>query len=72
MKKYKVYFSILNLTRASQEEVTRLQAIWTGFSAPIIGSTYIASNALYALVAAISCGIIDKLIACLYFEEKTE
>lgn len=70
MKKYTVYFSIFNLVRATQAEVAQLQAVWAGFSAPIIASSYIAANEKYALLAAIVCGLVDKLIACLYLEEK--
>lgn len=70
MKKYKVYFSILNLTKSTQQEVAQLQTAWAGFSVPIISSTFIASNAKYALIAAVICGIVDKLISCIYLEEK--
>lgn len=70
MKKYKVYWSIINLTQATQKEVVQLQAVWAGFSAPIIASTWIASDSSKALIAAIICGLIDKSIACIYLEEK--
>lgn len=70
MKKYNWYFSLWNLTDATQEQVVKLQMIWTGLSAPIIASSYITTNEKYALLAAVLCGIIDKLIGCIYLEEK--
>jgi hypothetical protein len=70
MKKYKIQFSIFNLFQATQEEVARLQTVWAGFSAPIIASAFITSSERNALIAAIICGLVDKLLACLYLEEK--
>jgi hypothetical protein len=70
MKKYKVYWSIFNLTKATQAEIVNLQNAWTGFSVPIVGSTLIASDAKHAFIASIICGLIDKAISCLYLEEK--
>lgn len=70
MKKYKVYWSIWNITDEIQKPVANLQLAWAGFSAPIIGSTLIASDATYALIAAIVCGLVDKAISCIYLEEK--
>lgn len=70
MKKYIVYWSFWNLVQPTQKEVAQLQAIWAGFSAPIIASAWVASNDRYALIAALACGIIDKIIACFYLEEK--
>jgi hypothetical protein len=69
MKKYKVYWSFWNLVQPTQKEVSQLQTIWTGFSAPIIASTFIASDDRNALISALLCGIIDKAISCLYLEE---
>lgn len=69
-KKYKITFSFWNLLGATQEEVAKLQTIWAGFSAPLIASTFIASSDKNALIAAIICGIVDKLIACINLEEK--
>jgi len=70
MKKYRVHWSIWNLTQATQEQVAKLQAVWAGFSGPIIASTLIASNDRNALIAAVICGVVDKALACLYLEEK--
>ena len=69
-KKYKITFSFWNLLSATQEEVAKLQTIWAGFSAPIIASTFVASSDKNALIAAVICGIVDKLIACINLEEK--
>lgn len=69
MKKYKLYWSLWNLTRATQEEVAKLQMIFAGLAAPVIASTFVASSDRNALIAAIACGIIDKAIACIYLEE---
>lgn len=69
-KKYKITFSFWNLLGATQEEVAKLQTIWAGFSAPLIASTFIASSEKNALIAAVICGIVDKLIACINLEEK--
>jgi hypothetical protein len=70
MKKYKIHWSIWNLVQPTQKEVSQLQTIWAGFSAPIIASALIASNDRNALIAAVVCGLIDKSLSCLYLEEK--
>lgn len=69
-KKYKITFSFWNLLNATQKEVAKLQTIWAGFSAPLIASTFIASSEKNALIAAVICSIVDKLIACINLEEK--
>lgn len=71
-KKYKITFSFWNLLGATQEEVAKLQTIWAGFSAPIIASAFITSSDKNALIAAVICGIVDKLIACISLEEKVK
>lgn len=70
MKKYKVYWSIWNLVQPTQKEVAQLQTIWAGFSAPIIASTFVASDDRNALISALICGVVDKALSCLYLEEK--
>jgi hypothetical protein len=70
MKKYNVKFSLVNLFFQTQKEVQRLQTMWAGIAAIIITSTYINSSEKYTLIAALSCAVIDKLIGCLWLEER--
>lgn len=72
MKKYIIHWSIWNLVQSTQKEVAQLQMIFAGLAAPIIASTWIASNDRYAFIAALACGLADKLIACIYLEEKVD
>lgn len=70
MKKYRIKFSIVNLFFKTQNEVVRLQTMWSGISAVIVSSTLINASEHYAFYAAIGCALVDKLIGCLWLEEK--
>jgi hypothetical protein len=70
MKKYKVHFSLFNLFSDSQTEVVKLQTMWAGASAIITGSTWAMGTDSKALIVALLCGLVDKILACFYFEEK--
>lgn len=70
MKKYKVKFSLVNLFFQTQKEVQRIQTMWGAISVIILGSTYLNTNDKYTLLAAVGCAVVDKLIGCLWLEEK--
>lgn len=70
MKNYKVKFSLVNLFFQTQKEVQRIQTMWGGISIIICTSTYINSSEHYTLFCALGCAIIDKIIGCLWLEEK--
>lgn len=71
MKKYIAHWSIFNMLSASQEEVVKLQMIWTGISGIVLSSTFVMSNDRITLWSALVCAIVDKvIIGCFYFEEK--
>jgi hypothetical protein len=69
MKKYKWYWSIWNLTTATQAEVSQLQLAWEGLSAIITGATIWGSDSLYGIAVAGVCYMINKAIGCIYLEE---
>lgn len=69
MKKYKVYWSLWNLTSNTQAEVAKLQQYWSGIAAIITGGTFLGTDSNHALIAAVVCALIDKAIACIYLEE---
>lgn len=70
MKRYKVKFSFINLFFQTQKEVQRLQTMWGGIAVIICTSTFMSTNDRYALYAAVGCAIVDKLIACLWLEQR--
>lgn len=70
MKNYKIKFSIVNLFFQTQKEVQRIQTMWGAISVIICGSTYMNASDKYTLLAAVGCAIVDKLIACLWLEER--
>jgi hypothetical protein len=70
MKNYKVKFSLVNLFFQTQKEVQRLQTMWGAIAVVICTSTFINASDRYALYAALGCAVIDKLIGCLWLEER--
>lgn len=69
MKKYKAYWSLFNLLSATQEEVVKLQMIWTGISGIVLSSTFVVSSDRITLVSALVCAVVDKVILnCFSFE----
>jgi hypothetical protein len=73
MKKYRVHWSIFNLTSSTQEEVVKLQMVWAGLATVITGSTFVMSDDRHTLAAAILSFVVDKIVlGCLYLEPKDE
>lgn len=70
MKKYKVYWSLWNLFSNTQAEVVKLQQIVSGIAAAVTSSTWYATDAKHALYVALGFAVLDKIIACIYLEEK--
>lgn len=53
----------------TQAEVVKLQQVWSGLAGIITGGTWWASDSNHALIAALVCALVDKIIACIYLEE---
>lgn len=70
MKKYKVHFSVFNLSENTQSEIVKLQQYVKGIVSAIAGMTWYESNATYAVCVGIGGVVLDTLLACLYLEEK--
>lgn len=71
MKRYKVYWSIFNLFSESQSEVVKLQQLFKGLTGTITAGTWYADNAQHALIVAAAGYVIDMILGCFYFEQKT-
>jgi hypothetical protein len=54
----------------TQAEVVKLQQSWSLLSGMITGGAWWATDSNHALIAALICAVVDKLIACIYLEEK--
>ena len=72
MKKYKVYFSLLNLLNDTQSEVVKLQTMFKTLSTAAVGTVWYESNATYALYVAIGGAFMDALLTCFHFEKINE
>lgn len=76
MKKYKVYWSLLNLLSDSQSEVVKLQTLFKGLTGTITAGTWFAMDANHAIYVGAGGYLVDLIIGCFYFEivtnEKTE
>lgn len=72
MKKYKVYWSLLNLLSESQSEVVKLQTLFKGLSGSITAGTWFGIDANHAIWVGMAGYLIDLVIGCFYFEIVTD
>lgn len=65
----KYHWSVFQIFEETQKEVTRIQATWSGIAVIITSSAYVISSPPYALIAALGCALVDKMIAGIWIEK---
>jgi len=69
MKKYKIYWSILNLTGQTQAEVVKLQQIAKALFGTVTIGTWATDSSTHALWVGLIGMVIDLAIGCICLEE---
>ena len=69
MKKYKIYWSILNLTGETQAEVVKLQQIAKALFGTVTDGTWASDGSDHAILVGLFGMIMDLAIGCIYLKE---